>query len=221
MILKESKMDEKDTRERILDAAESLFAERGIKETSIREVTKIAGTNLASVNYHFGSKEGLIRETISRRLKPINKERLRLLDELETKAGGSPLPVESILYSLFSPAIEFCLSHPDFMRLVGRILFEPDKNLQAYFVSQFGEVIVRFKAALGRSLPDLPEKELLWRMHFLAGAMIHTYTNHTVLEAFSGGLCKITEDKEVVDRLINFCAAGLRAPVRVESVNDY
>jgi AcrR family transcriptional regulator len=214
-------MNEKDTRERILDAAEQLFAEKGIKETSIREVTKMAGANLAAVNYHFGSKEGLIRETISRRLKPINKERLSLLDSLETKTGGSPLPVESILYALFSPAIEFCLSYPDFMRLAGRMLFESDKALRAVFLSQFDEVIIRFKAALSRSLPDLPERELLWRIHFLAGAMIHTYTNHSILEAFSGGLCKIAEDKEVLDRLINFCAAGLRAPLRVESANGH
>jgi hypothetical protein len=47
--------------------------------------------------------------------------------------------------------------------------------------------------------------------------MIHTYTNHSILEAFSGGLCKIADDKEVVSRLISFCAAGLRAPLGVES----
>ena len=214
-------MYERDTRERILNAAERLFAERGIKESSIREVTKMAGTNLASVNYYFGSKEGLIRDTISRRLEPLNKERLRLLDSLEIEAGGAPLSVELILNALFSPAIEFCLSHPDFMRLAGRMLFESDKALRAVFMSQFDEVIIRFKAALSRSLPDLPERELLWRIHFLAGAMIHTYTNHSILEAFSGGLCKITDDKEVVDRLINFCGAGLRAPLRVESANGH
>jgi AcrR family transcriptional regulator len=206
-------MNEKDTRERILDAAERLFAEKGIKETSVRDITRLARANLAAVNYHFGFKEGLIRYTISRRLEPLNKERLRLLDTLELEAGGAPLSIELILNALFSPAIEFCLSHPDFMRLAGRMLFESDKGLRAVFVSQFDEVIIRFKAALSRSLPDLPERELLWRIHFLAGAMIHTYTNHSILEAFSGGLCKIEDDKEVVCRLINFCAAGLRAPL--------
>lgn len=206
-------MDEKDTKERILDTAEHLFAEKGFKETSVREITSAAQAHLAAVNYHFGSKEGLIREVLARRTEPLNRERLQILESFEVEAGNRPVPLELILHALFAPPIKLCLEHPNFMRLAGRMLSEPDKELRRVFVSQFQEVFLRFKTALGRALPDLPENELLWRMHFLVGAMIHTYTNYVVLESLSGGLCVLTDDEKVVERLINFCVAGLCAPL--------
>lgn len=210
-------MDERDTRERLLDTAERLFAEKGVKETSVREITGVAKAHLAAVNYHLGSKEGLIREVLARRTEPLNHERLRLLDAYEVEAGDASVSLELILHALFAPAIEFCLKYPNFMQLAGRMLSEPDTNLRRVFVSQFEEVFIRFKTALRIALPYLPEKELLWRMHFLAGAMIHTYTNHSVLELLSGGLCTIADKQEVVERLVNFSAAGLRTPPPAES----
>lgn len=54
-------MAQSETVERILDAAEQLFAERGFAETSLRLITSKAGVNLAAVNYHFGSKKALIQ----------------------------------------------------------------------------------------------------------------------------------------------------------------
>ena len=47
--------------------------------------------NLASVNYHFGSKESLVQAVLKRRLAVLNSERMRLLDELEAQAEGKPL----------------------------------------------------------------------------------------------------------------------------------
>ena len=61
-----------ETRTRLLDSAEQLFAERGIDATSLRAITTAAGANLASVNYHFGSKDELFREVVSRRIGPVN-----------------------------------------------------------------------------------------------------------------------------------------------------
>ena len=84
------------TRGRILDSAERLFAEQGFSGTSLRQITAAAGANLAAVNYHFGSKEELIKEALSRRLRPINAERLKWLDRLE--AEGQPT-VEEIVDS--------------------------------------------------------------------------------------------------------------------------
>ena len=53
------------TKDRILDAAERLFAHKGIEATSLRNITAEAGVNLAAVNYHFQSKEALQIETIN------------------------------------------------------------------------------------------------------------------------------------------------------------
>jgi len=206
--------------ERILDVAERLFAENGIKETSVRAITTAADANLAAVNYHFGSKEGLIRAVIARRVDPLNVERLSLLDSYEVETGDAALPLESILHAFFAPSIHHCLQHPHFMRLAGRMVSEPDKELHRAFISHFEKVFLRFKSALARALPNLPEKELLWRMHFLLGAMIHTWTNHSDLEWLSRGVLTLTDEQEVIEKLITFCAAGLRAPLPAQPRGD-
>ncbi len=206
-------MAEIDTKERLLDTAERLFAERGVKETSVREITKEAGSNLASVNYHFSSKYGLIRAVIARRIEPLNMRRFELLDTYEAEAGDTPLPIERILYALIAPSIEMYLENPNFLRLAGRMISDPDKDLHRIFASQLDQVFLRVRDLLMPALPNLPESELLWRMHFTIGAMIHTWTNHSDLELRSGGICKITDIREMVGRLINFCEAGLKAEV--------
>jgi AcrR family transcriptional regulator len=76
------------TRERILRAAEELFMDRGFASTSLRMITARAKVNLAAVNYHFGSKEALIREVFERQLAPLNRARIVYLDQLEAEARG-------------------------------------------------------------------------------------------------------------------------------------
>lgn len=207
------KDQEKTTKERLLDTAELLYSENGIEATSLRAITDGAGANLAAVNYHFGSKEALTEAVFARRLMPLNQERLRLLDEAESSEPGEPPRLEAVLYSFFTPTIRVWREHPPFMRLAGRLQFEPSEKLHHFFLSQFEEVIRRYEAALARALPDMPRKELFWRMHFLIGAMVHTWTCHHDLDHISGGLCSNSDLKEIVDSLVAFGAAGLRAPV--------
>src|ERR1700761_7290073 len=71
-----------DTRTRILDAAERLFADRGYRGTSIRAVTDLAGANLAAVGYHFGSKAELLAAVARRVIEPITAAQTAGLDRL-------------------------------------------------------------------------------------------------------------------------------------------
>src|SRR5881394_149494 len=94
-----------DTKTRILDAAESLFMEHGFEATSLRQLTAAAGVNLAAVNYHFGSKEELFQAVLTRRLDPMNHERIELLARLERDAGDKPIACERILAAMLTPAL--------------------------------------------------------------------------------------------------------------------
>jgi AcrR family transcriptional regulator len=85
-----------ETQSRLLDSAETLFMEHGYEATRLRQITSAANVNLAAVNYHFGGKEGLFQSVLMRRLDPLNQERLKLLDELEDGAHGTPLTAEKI-----------------------------------------------------------------------------------------------------------------------------
>src|SRR5207244_9844094 len=85
--------------------AEQLFMEHGFEATSLRQLTTAASVNLAAVNYHFGSKEELFQAVLTRRLDPMNQERIELLEKVERDAGGRPLSCEKILFAMLIPAL--------------------------------------------------------------------------------------------------------------------
>lgn len=204
------------TRMRLLDAAEQLFAERGIDATSLRAITAAAGANLASVNYHFGSKDALFREVVARRIGPINAERLRLLDEATSQADGIP-SLESVLSAFLAPALHLQSQRPQegkhIMNLMGRLYSDPRADeLKKLFYGEFKEVFQRFAPALRRAAPDLPHDEIVWRFFFVVGAMAHLMSAGDVLNYATNGLCDLENIEANLGRLVAFSAAGFRAP---------
>jgi AcrR family transcriptional regulator len=175
----------------------------------VRDITKKARANVASVNYHFGSKTDLIRAVIVRRARPLNEHRLRLLDEAEAK--GEPT-LEQIMRAFLAPVFKLWREAPEFIRLIGRVETEPKKNLMDFFLKEMHVAVVRFKAALTRALPDTPVEDLFWRMLFVIGAMCHVAAGAEKLEQLSGGLCKIGDGEHVLERLLVYATAGLAAP---------
>ena len=112
-----------DTKEQILDVAERLFADRGFHATPLRDITSEAGVNLASVNYHFGSKEALLAAVLERRLSPVNARRLELLDAIEAAAGTGAPNAEEVIRAFLSPPFqkrhEWGAGGDNFLRLLG------------------------------------------------------------------------------------------------------
>ena len=203
-----------DTREALLDAAEKLFSEHGIQASSLRAITQQAGANLAAVHYHFGSKEGLVRAVFSRRLKPLDEERTRLLQACDLTEGEDA--VEQVLHAFVSPLLKMARETPDgardFAQLVGRAFMEPTEEIRSMLMHEFKASAERFIAALRQLLPHLPERELVWRFHFAAGAMGHTVSCSHMVERFSNGLCNGSDPDEMLRFLVRFLASGLKAP---------
>ncbi|HZL72408.1 MAG TPA: TetR family transcriptional regulator [Planctomycetota bacterium] len=202
-------MDAGRTRERLLDAAERLLAAKGFEATSVRDVTAKAKANLAAVNYHFGSKEALVRAVFERRLGEVNRKRLALLHG----TGRRPAP-ERILHAFIAPTFELMKEAPHFIQLMGRFHAEPDSDMHDFVTSRCREVAEQFKRALTAALPRVPVEDLFWRMHFVMGALVHTWSCHRDLERISGGRCSMKDDGEITRKLIAFGVAGLRAPAR-------
>ncbi len=204
-----------DTKERILDAAEALFADQGFDATSLRAITAQAGVNLAAVNYHFGSKEILVERVLARRLEPLNSERLSLLDRVLDRPGGPTL--EQVLECFYGPTLRMAAAEDTgsrrFMQMFGRTFTEPGGRLRELFAAQFREVASRFGEALHGCLPGLPRGELAWRMHFMVGALAHTVSSPHALRVIAPSLdVEPLDSDRVLDRLVQFAAAGLRAP---------
>jgi len=206
------------TKDRLLDAAEALFMEHGFEATSLRAITTAAGVNLAGVNYHFGSKEELFQSVLTRRLDPMNQERVDLLSELEARAAPAPVPCERILSAMFIPALRLARDPErggaNFLRLLGRAYADPAPFIRHFLSDQYAVMIARFKAAFGRALPELPKRELSWRLHFIMGALSYTLAGSDVLKLIE----ELTPDASVNDeallqRLAPFLLAGLTAPL--------
>jgi len=203
-----------DTKTRIMDVAEGLFAEKGYATTSLRDITGEAGTNLASVNYHFQSKEGLLSAILERFVGPVNRERLERLDALE--ADGPATDLELLLRAFLAPAFtrwsEAGAEGTRFMRLAGRMHSETDEQLQGIFLGQFEEVARRYGRAFRRALPHLEEKAVQLRTHFLVGSMAHTLLWCQNMPGPPFGRRKAVPPDEALEGLIRFAAAGLAAP---------
>ena len=200
-----------ETRTRILDAAEELFMQHGFEGTSMRHLTSRAGVNLAAVNYHFGSKHALIEAVFRRRLDPMNAERIAALERLEE------LSPEGIIRAFVAPSLSLVADAKggrNFIRLLGRTYSEPAKEIRALIGQMYAPAMERYKSALKRALPQMPEDELVWRMHFMFGTLAYTLAATDTVQLIAGCKPEDRYDAELLEeRLTAFLAAGLLAPL--------
>lgn len=200
-----------DTRERILDAAERLFGERGFDRTSIREITAVADVNVAAINYHYGSKEELLRAVLSRIVEPVNRERLELLEQVERAAAPDPPAVEAIVEAFLAPDLRVIRELGErgriMSRFMGRSYTEPSDLVRRMVREQFGELGRRFHQALCRAVPEVPPDEMWWRL--MAVVAVITYMLGGPEDAI--GLTG-SDPEKTLRRMSRFLVPGLRAP---------
>lgn len=200
------------TRDRILDAAEVLFAERGFAETSLRAITSRAGVNLAAVNYHFGAKEALIQSVFERFLDPFRDEFENQLDSLADDAD-----LEQLLDLVARTALKVHRHDPHrlgiLFRLAGLAYTQAQGHLRVFLNRRYGGVFQRFATLLARAAPDLPPQVLFWRAHFSLGAAMFALSGLDSLRAISAGeFGRTLAPGDIHRELLGFIAGGLRAP---------
>ena len=205
--------NDRDTRERILDVAERLFAEHGLERVSIRDIIGAARANLGAITYHFGTKQKLILALFERRLVPLDQQRLAALDAVEKAAGKEPPRLEVVLEAFIRPAVEQALDASSgtatFRKLMARSFMEPNPVLERFLHRHFEVVVQRFDAALLRAMPGLTRADLFWRMHLTVGALHHSLM---MLDRTPPGRPLIRIDAEThVQRLVAFSVAGFHA----------
>jgi AcrR family transcriptional regulator len=209
------------TKARILDAAEGLFMEHGFEATSLRSLTSAASVNLAAVHYHFGSKEELFQAVLTRRLDPMNQERIELLGRIEREAGGRALSCEKILFAMLIPALKLARDEKrggkNFLRLVGRAYADPAPFIRHFLSAQYAGMIGRYKEAFLKALPHLSRQELTWRLHFVMGALSYTLAGTDALKLFAEATATTNNDELLLQRLAPFLVAGLKAPALADT----
>jgi AcrR family transcriptional regulator len=207
-------MSHVDTKQRILDTAEHLFARDGYHATSLRSITAEAEANLAAVNYHFGSKEALLESIIDRRLSPLNAVRLGQLEALLKKAEeADTLPdCREVLRTFIEPTLRLRKQGSgteNFVALIGRTLAEPQGVAMSIFMRHMEPLMVRLFQALELSLPDVSRQLLFWRVHFMMGSLSHVmrcHERHSIVPEDVNIDMSVAEEVEV---FLDFAVAGL------------
>ena len=200
--------DAADTKNRLLDAAERLFAERGFSGTSMRALTQAAGVSVSAANYHFGSKEALLTASIDRVVVPMNEARFARLAELERAAGDRPLSLTGVLDAFLRPAIE---SRGDALRqVVARLFSDPPDVVAALKKNHFGEVFDRFLPALKRALPEQDPDRVALGFEFLIAVMVHVVSGQ-IETSLDPGSREVRDDEELISAVIRFAAAGFES----------
>jgi len=206
------------TLEILLNSAEELFAKQGFDGTSLRDITGLAGVNLAAAHYHLGNKETLYIKLFTRRLQGINASRLARLAQAEQEANVPLAGMEQIIEIMARPLFELAADTSDggqyFVRILGRSLVEPLPFMEDIITEELEPVLARFAQALRRHAPHLAPEEYLWRFSFVIGAMHHTLATLHCMKARTRGLCRDHDHTAALQRFIQFAVGVLTAPLK-------
>ena len=209
-------MTQNDTVTRILNAAETLFAEKGFSETTLRSITEQANVNLAAVNYHFGSKKALIQAVFVRFLNPFCVLLDSNLDAFEAQTtkqttdlhGVLGVLERTLLASLTGDTSQERLSI--FLRLLGLAYTQSQGHMRRFLKSNYDVTYKRIVSVIQESNPDVSENDLFWRIHFAVGSMIFTFSSIESLRAIANNdLHTDNTVPDIVKMLIPFIEGGI------------
>jgi AcrR family transcriptional regulator len=209
------KDQDRETRERLLNAAAALFAAGGFSNVTVRDICSQAQANVAAVNYHFGGKSNLYREVVLRRLRAIRKQRLDALEAALSHAGKDAtldLLVHAFATAFVAPLVEDS-SGRLWLLLLAQELIDPQLPPETFNAEMVEPMERALIAALSQVCPDLPREDAQLCIHSLIGQLVHAVNFQRCLPEGDGN----RRLPELVDHTVRFSVAGIRALSR-ESV---
>ncbi len=201
------------TQDKLLNAAEALFAEQGFEQTSLRQITTAADVNLASVNYHFGSKKALIQAVMARYLEVFMPALQTKLQQLGQQESFNTRDVFDCFRDPLSGLSQVQKHGPTlFLSLLGFAYAEIQGHLRRYTMEHFGEVMALLLETLHQANPQLSPVDMFWRLHFVLGATVFAQVSGPALrEIAAADFGEAVAAEQVIDRLIPFLAGGVDA----------
>lgn len=206
-----------DTPQRVLRVAEALFAQKGVENVSLRELTAAAGASLGAVNYHFGSKDVLVEAVFDDLSARVNAQRLSALDavlDAARKQRRKPR-ARDILLTFLQPYLERRDGEGALLaQLVLKHRVAPSEMTRRIISQHFDPMARRYVAAYALACPDVPPADLQWRYMFVAGAVILTATDRervNRVSSISGGALDGSDTDALVEALLRFLVGGISA----------
>jgi AcrR family transcriptional regulator len=205
--------DDASTRERILLAAEELFARHGYDGTSLRTIMSQANVNTGAIHYHFRTKEKLLEALFDMRVKEMNAERTALLTACEPERADDPPQLAAVLRAFLGPAIRFSRSPSgaNFNLVSALCSVDPNDGVRQIAFSAYGNVSRRFVELLRRASPWLSEEAFFWRLNCLFGSMMYLRTNNGRVAQLVDRDASGSSADAVLDELVLFVEAGFAA----------
>ncbi len=221
-VRKEANSRKPNMREAILAAAEELFSTNGFNAVSVREIAQAAGANPGSVTYHFKTKDGLLLEIYRRHCGPMNHRRAELLaaakrvrdlqDRLEAIVRAYVLPA-------FSSGSDLAGGGARFTRLRAVMSAEGNEVARKIIAQTFDDISHAFIDAIGESLPHIPRTEIVWRCHFLLGALYYSLVTPERVSRLSRGEADGADAASAIEQLVRSTVASLQAPALEEAAD--
>lgn len=210
--MKSERLSQGEAYQRILEAAEPLFAERNPELVSFRDLASAAGVSLSAINYHFGTRQALFRQIFLRRARAQTERRTARLEQLTRE--GREGDIEAIIEAFVHPALNVQPGdkHDLFNKMRARLVADASPDSRATLSEAYDDNDRLFVEALSSALPHLSLKDVHWRFHFLVGSMIYTMSDFGQLEEVSSGVCSPANSEESIHHIIHAFAAALRAP---------
>lgn len=199
------------TKERLLVVAGELFADRGFDSVSLRMITDRANVNLASVNYHFGSKEELIGAVVDDIVRPVNERRLSLLSLIDYTTQD---PIRKIIHAFIDPVFDLSDSGNDdnkYYKLISRCIASRDERVSSIIIKQFPEVLAQFVRSLTKALPNIDSNSAHLKIMFMAGALAHSLFHYENLLLISEGRFDLNSTEVLKSELVSFLLTGMNA----------
>ena len=205
---------DKEIKDRIIAAAEYVFAEIGLEKATLRDITGRAKVNVAAVSYYFGSKSDLVHSVFDQLSTRLNEQRIRDLDNClaKAKAAGRSPDLRSILEIFIRPYLDG-KSGRLFARLVLQHRVAPSEVTKAIISGHFDPMAKRFIRAITEACPDVDPKEFVWRYTFMIGSVVYTVADLGLLDRtaqLSGGKVRARKAVDLRDALLDFLVSGMR-----------
>jgi len=200
-------------RERLLDAAEELFSERGFEGTSVRRLASAAGCNVASVNYYFGGKEKLYEEVFRRHLIPMTDIRIASIDKVMAQSNGKP-ELEVLLRAFANAFIEPLADEARasrFMNLMIREMIDNHLPSELFVKDVVMPTMSAMQTGLVKACPGLDESKVPLIVHSVIGQLVQAVHSERMLEQAKAADIPKFELAKVIEHIVKFSAAGILA----------
>lgn len=199
--------------ERILDAAEELFAEYGYHGVTLKQVAARVGVSSTLIHYHFNGKESIFEAVWARKVPASTRGRLEAIRRYAEEAGDD-VTVEGALHAWIDPDLELHQDDREYWAAIGKISAQANSAAgwgAEKMTNYFNPVGLALIDLLKKAMPDCDEEKIFWGYHFLSGAMTHNMARTGRLDELSHGLCSSDDFAAIRRHMVTFMAAGFKA----------